>query len=171
MAEPRTFASLSPRLLARKGGAKPAMRRQVQSLNDLEVAFPAESQDDLGWNDMGDEADTHGGSDQADADRSAAEVVALHGAVAPHEAAPPKIVASQRALAARIEKRPAANLQTARRRAAFTLRIDPDRHLQLRLASTVSGRSAQALLTEALDQMLEDMPEIRSLAENVRKRS
>lgn len=169
MAEPRSFASLSPRLLARKGGAKPAMRRQVQPLNDIDAPFMAESQDDLGWNDMGDEADVRAAADQVG--RSDAEIVALHGAAAPSDAAPPEVVASQRTLAARIERRPGAGLQMTRRRAAFTLRIDPDRHLQLRLASTVSGRSAQALLTEALDQMLEDMPEIRSLAENVRKRS
>jgi hypothetical protein len=35
----------------------------------------------------------------------------------------------------------------------------------------VSGRSAQSLLTEALDRMIDEMPEIRTLAQNVRKRS
>src|SRR3982751_1323259 len=49
MAEPKPFASLSSGLLARKGGARPAMRPQGfgQIGGNLE---------DLGWNDMGFEA-------------------------------------------------------------------------------------------------------------------
>src|SRR4029453_10168963 len=49
MSEPKPFASLSSGLLARKGGARPAMRPQGfgQIGGNLE---------DLGWNDMGFEA-------------------------------------------------------------------------------------------------------------------
>src|SRR5215207_4744577 len=36
-------------------------------------------------------------------------------------------------------------------KAAFTLRLDPERHLKLRLACAVGGRSAQMLVTDALD--------------------
>jgi len=50
-------------------------------------------------------------------------------------------------------------------KAAFTLRLDPARHLKLRLACAVGGRSAQQLVTEALDQLLENMPELDSMAE------
>ena len=39
-------------------------------------------------------------------------------------------------------------------RAAFTLRLDSDRHLKLRLASAVTHRSAQQLVAHALDQFL-----------------
>ena len=49
-------------------------------------------------------------------------------------------------------------------KAAFTLRLDPDRHLKLRLACAVDGRSAQQLVTDALDHMLERMPELDGLA-------
>jgi hypothetical protein len=49
-------------------------------------------------------------------------------------------------------------------KAAFTLRLDPDRHLKLRLACAVSGRSAQMLVTEALDSMLGSMPELDAMA-------
>jgi len=52
-------------------------------------------------------------------------------------------------------------------KAAFTLRLDKERHLKLRLATAVSNKSAQRLVTEALDRMLEDMPEIKALAANV----
>jgi hypothetical protein len=49
-------------------------------------------------------------------------------------------------------------------KAAFTLRLDPSRHLKLRLACAVGGRSAQQLVTDALDQLLERMPELDSMA-------
>lgn len=55
----------------------------------------------------------------------------------------------------------------ARAKAAFTLRLEADRHLKLRLACAVTGRSAQQLVTEALDQLLEARPEIGALAEQV----
>jgi len=44
------------------------------------------------------------------------------------------------------------------KRAAFTLRLDQERHLKLRLACTVRGRSAQQLVTDALDALLAEMP-------------
>ena len=47
-------------------------------------------------------------------------------------------------------KRPAAAVSTGRK-AAFTLRLDGDRHLRLRLANAVTGRSAQQIVTAALD--------------------
>lgn len=50
-------------------------------------------------------------------------------------------------------------------KAAFTLRLDKQRHLKLRLACAVSGRSAQQLVTDALDTMLDTMPELDSMAE------
>lgn len=59
-------------------------------------------------------------------------------------------------------------------KAAFTLRLDPSRHLKLRLACAVTGRSAQQLVTDALDQLLADMPELDSMAErapSARKRA
>ena len=57
-------------------------------------------------------------------------------------------------------------------KAAFTLRLDPSRHLKLRLACAVTGRSAQQLVTDALDQLLTGMPELESMAEKApRKKS
>ena len=50
-------------------------------------------------------------------------------------------------------------------KAAFTLRLDAERHLKLRLACAVTGRSAQQLVTEALDQLLGSMPELDSMAD------
>lgn len=63
--------------------------------------------------------------------------------------------------------RPAADPALADRKAAFTLRLDADRHLRLRLATAVRNRSAQQLVTEALDQFLAAIPEVDDLAERV----
>jgi len=55
-------------------------------------------------------------------------------------------------------------------KAAFTLRLDSERHLKLRLACAVDGRSAQQLVTDALDQLLERMPDLDGLAEKAKRR-
>jgi hypothetical protein len=55
-------------------------------------------------------------------------------------------------------------------KAAFTLRLDPERHLKLRLACAVSGRSAQLLVTDALDQLLDRMPELDAMAEKAKRK-
>jgi hypothetical protein len=55
----------------------------------------------------------------------------------------------------------------ARAKAAFTLRLDPERHLKLRLACALSRRSAQQLVTEALDDFLDSLPEVEALAGHV----
>jgi hypothetical protein len=55
-------------------------------------------------------------------------------------------------------------------KAAFTLRLDPERHLKLRLACAVDGRSAQQLVTDALDQLLERMPDLDGLAAKAKPR-
>lgn len=60
MLERKPFAALSSGLLARKGQAKPAMRRQFTPFEDFH--HDSVDHDDLGWNDMGDDHD-HGGHD------------------------------------------------------------------------------------------------------------
>jgi hypothetical protein len=60
---------------------------------------------------------------------------------------------------------PSHNKIMARDKVAFTLRLDKDRHLKLRLASAVSNQSAQLLVTEALDEFLKTIPELEALAE------
>jgi hypothetical protein len=58
----------------------------------------------------------------------------------------------------------------AKGKAAFTLRLDPSRHLKLRLACAVNGRSAQQLVTDALDQLLQHMPELDAMAETAQRK-
>lgn len=49
-------------------------------------------------------------------------------------------------------------------KAAFTLRLDPERHLKLKLACAIERASAQTIVTEALDRYLADRPELDDLA-------
>ncbi len=83
----------------------------------------------------------------------------------------PIAVIPVRAPAAGRSRKPRA-LPGAKGKAAFTLRLDPSRHLKLRLACAVTGRSAQQLVTDALDQLLDSMPELDTMAERApRKRA
>ena len=56
-------------------------------------------------------------------------------------------------------------------KAAFTLRLDPDRHLKLRLACAVGAKSAQQLVTQALDKLLASIPELEAMASKASERT
>lgn len=164
------FASLSPALLARKGGAKPAMRPQ-NTAGATDGATAAANLEDLGWNDMGDDPGARVVR-MKPAERAAAESEA--GPVNPVHATIDRIQAKLESLPQRFPAAPAPLRSAATRRAAndsrraaFTLRLDQERHLKLRLACTVRGRSAQQIVTDALDALLAQMPEIDNLAAQV----
>jgi hypothetical protein len=249
------FASLGPSLLARKGGAKPAMRPQVAPLVNDEAEIAALADDaleDLGWNDMGhdgDESDVDGGADivpinaDVSADRIASgpgpivrrqqrrleervladaamtgpedfepeydeEEEAFYGAddtaeadesedyavegyedeadeeeqADEHDYAPlatsplptsrktmVNMGANMAAVASPALRSPRMPAAQAGRRAAFTLRLDADRHLKLRLASTMQGVSAQALVTEALDRLLAEFDDLEVIANHLKR--
>ena len=229
MGEPKSFASLSSGLLARKGAARPAMRPQGFG----QVGSGVE---DLGWNEMGFEPPKPVIAPLRDADHDAfgeelpdeplrnpiaaltpiaspvhdqqaeiAERFAAHDEdgedddgdyvdetaelydaeaedAAPlmadtefeDEPAPLAIIPVPAPVAAPAParaRRPRA-APGSKGKAAFTLRLDPSRHLKLRLACAVDGRSAQQLVTDALDQLLQAMPELETMAEKApRKKS
>ena len=190
---PKPMASLSSSLLARKGHARPAMRPQgYVSLTP--------SQDDLGWNDMGDEFTPQPSPHavpvavppSAPLEAPAPEVLRQRAALdesftppvveqaripeayepeayeaepefapepVPVRAPAPKPIVTKGTLA-----RVAREVSTGKTKAAFTLRLDTDRHLRLRLASAVTNRSAQQLVTEALDAFLESFTDVDTLA-------
>jgi hypothetical protein len=85
------------------------------------------------------------------------------------KAEPAPIAKPVNAPAARRMRKPRAAPGT-KAKAAFTLRLDPARHLKLRLACAVSGRSAQLLVTQALDDLLAAMPELDSMAEKAKRK-
>jgi hypothetical protein len=226
MSEPG-FASLSPTLLARKGGAKPAMRPQLAALavnQEAVAALADEHLEDLGWNDMGHDENHNG------ADDNGADVVPINAAVASGDPAAlrnPVVRRQQRRLEERVladavmtgpeqtpeqtevnfafaadeteeydedytevqDFAPAAPVvlrhapraparkpvqaairpTVSERRAAFTLRLDAERHLKLRLAATMQGVSAQVLLTEALDAMLAEFDDLDVIAAHLKR--
>ncbi len=211
MGEPKPLASLSAGLLARKGGARPAMRRQP--LGSGPAPLGATGYDDLGWNDMGYDVDPDQSGEPArmldlkplltgsvlahnvEAEHAVDESVGheLTDAVAEDHAAEdfsapaheaeaaevPEIVRQQESLidrvaavARKVEARPvvtakkekAPRVLRAREKAAFTLRLDAERHLRRRLASAVTNRSSQVILTDLLDEYLSTLPEIDAMA-------
>ena len=160
MTKSKSLASLTPTLLARKGSAKPAMRPQFQPIQE---ATARQLEDDLGFNDMG-----H--------DLALGEVVEFKSGVTEQSAGQREVRRLQDQIASRISKvtprgKPRRSALAEGRQAAFTLRLDADRHLELRLASALAGRSAQQLLTEALDHMIEGLPEVANLAARAGKRN
>ena len=62
---------------------------------------------------------------------------------------------------------PARQSGAGKRKAAFTLRLDAERHLRLRLACAVTRHSAQQIVARALDEALASIPEIEALASQV----
>lgn len=211
------YASLSPSLLARKGGAKPAMRRQSPMIDgtmhgaQAHDPEPPDALEDLGWNDLGDApegtAQSAGGSTSsagaitpqaedagapgaesqeaednfAPLGRHATSISNPSSATAVDESEPESAalhnefenVTPINTKAPRLPRpRPVetARPQPKAKRTAFTLRLDQERHLKLRMACTLAGRSAQALVTEALDAMLADIPELDQFVARVQSR-
>lgn len=184
----RSYASLSSGLLARKGAAKPAMRPQGFG--------PGAGFEDLGWNDMGHPPAAEDGFETELPEHVPSSIAALtpapkHAKSAPSDAEEhdePEVVAQQRAIAESFPPEAATEIDEAHapaevvplprrpiavaavpagRKAAFTLRLDAERHLRLRLAAAVTGRSAQQIVTGALDALLHSIPEVEALAERV----
>lgn len=210
MGEPKPIASLSGILLARKGLARPAMRRPTMLSTNGNAAM---SQEDLGWNDMGYDVDPdpttpmdydhgfHGANPLAAAvpevkhqqDRLAD---ALFSDFEPQVGfddepqvgfdnfdeepesladAPTSITVTPEPVTPLLLRRGSTDAPRSRARskpglkekAAFTLRLDSERHLKLRLACAVRHQSAQQLVTDALDALLESMPDIDDLVSHV----
>jgi hypothetical protein len=210
MGEPKPIASLSGILLARKGLARPAMRRPTMLSTNGNAAM---SQEDLGWNDMGYDVDPdpttpmdydhgfHGANPLAAAvpevkhqqDRLADALFADfepqvgfddepqvgfdNFAEEPESLAdaPTLVTVTPEPVTPLLLRRGSTDAPRSRARskpglkekAAFTLRLDSERHLKLRLACAVRHQSAQQLVTDALDALLESMPDIDDLASHV----
>ena len=183
MNEPKPLASLTPGLLARKGAARPAMRPQLQPMRSFHEATARQLDEDLGWNDMGhDDTESPKQVEQTAVSVEPpviAEVVAIVPEIAIEPAPEPVVVRQQKALTSRYpaakKAAPSAPLRRSAladgRRAAFTLRLDAERHLKLRLACTISNRSAQQMVTEALDHLISELPDVAALAAQLGKKN
>jgi hypothetical protein len=197
MSEAKPFASLSSGLLARKGTAKPAMRPQgfgnfgggnLEDLgwNDMGAANAPQSEplpehvpsSIAALTPLGGRSEPASVEHLFERDEEATP-------------APPPVIEQQREIEerfsapepvlepvferapepvrapAKVVALPPRERTAGKPKAAFTLRLDPDRHLKLRLACAVAGRSAQQIVTEALDEYLASRPELDALASHV----
>ena len=138
MTESKPLASLSSSLLARKGDARPAIRRSHLPLLPLSGLSQADVQNAPGCNSKEENS-----------------------------------ISPARPQQDRIECRYSAGQKAPPHKAkvAFTLRLDADRHLRLRLASAIGKRSAQQIVTEALDAFLDKHPRLDVLFDKARKAS
>jgi len=192
MSEPKPFASLSSGLLARKGQARPAMRPQgftggyaslagIEDLGWNDMGHIPEPMADIHPLHEDDQIQPPPeGVPPVLAQRHALkqefepvlEELAGEEAEVSVEAPVETLVTAPVPVLETFEPRPisvAAAGRIARatqhkHKAAFSLRLDEERHLRLRLASAVSGRSAQQIVTGALDAFLESLPEVGELA-------
>ncbi|MGL4313037.1 MAG: hypothetical protein ACRCSO_03520 [Sphingomonas sp.] len=181
MGTPKPLASLSSGLLARKGQARPAMRPQgFSGFGPVGTAI-----DDLGWNDMGGDmgepapvAMVHPLTPMAEVDYAPVPPVLLDRAALTDEFADESIEPEPASIVEQLSmpKRPkvatpapvpAPSEAPTRHKAAFTLRLDEQRHLRLRLASAVRRQSAQTLVTAALDAFLDRLPELETMAAHI----
>ena len=178
----KPHASLSSGLLARKGQAKPAMRPQgYGGFGSIPGAH-----DDLGWNDMGDAQDAPVATPVAmppvlvqrevlreEFSAPAPGPVPVEVALEPEPEAPRAVAVKpvSVATAARIGRETGRKHNKRHPKAAFTLRLDEDRHLRLRLASALHNRSAQMLVTDALDAFLQSLPEVDDLVRQIPARA
>jgi hypothetical protein len=223
MGDPKPLASLTSGLLARKGQAAPAMRRQSMMVSppDMGTQDHHNPFEDLGWNDMGESPDhvrqptglspmpTHALAPVA---VETSPTVAVQSIETGPEAEPeelPFVVRQQEELLrlvaepveddvktdneiedviSHLPEAPVLHVPVAevvvpvsspipvahqesraraaagsRGKAAFTLRLDSDRHLKLRLVCAINHRSAQQIVTQALDEFLARQPSVNDL--------
>lgn len=161
MGEPKPLASLSSTLLARKGQAKPAMRPQGFASFGFGGGAQHPAHEDLGWNDMGHDFGT-------DAEPMSADIVPIVPVASAVSVETPVVVRQQEELERELAPIRAASIRAApgsKGKAAFTLRLDPARHLHLRLACAVAHKSAQQFVITALDEYLASQPAVAHLAQ------
>jgi hypothetical protein len=191
----RSYASLSSGLLARKGAARPAMRPQgygphlgfedlgwndmggqVQPVEELEEDLPEHVPSSISaltpapklprGDEVAEEPEVVA-QQRAIAESYPPEAEELFELAEVEEEAPVQVpLPKPRAHVVPLPKRPVVKAKAEDgRKAAFTLRLDGQRHLRLRLATAVTGQSAQQIVTSALDALLESLPEVEALAE------
>jgi hypothetical protein len=192
MSEPKPFASLSSGLLARKGAAKPAMR--PQGFGQLGSGIEDLGWNDMGHLPS---VGFAGYEDDEPREHVPSSIAALTPAPKPQElqvednASPePPVIEQQRTIAATFAAPEAESPKAAKQqavttapvvvlptrprqaagtkaKAAFTLRLDPDRHFKLRLACAVLHRSAQQIVSDALETYLNAVPELDALTQQL----
>ena len=141
-----------------------------------EIADRFTANDEADFNDEGEEIDETAEIydpevDEAPVQAEVAELSEPVVEIAPIVEAPVPVLAIKPAAQVAPRRAPRARAAPgAKGKAAFTLRLDPERHLKLRLACAVHGRSAQQIVTDALDGLLANMPELEVMAEKANRK-
>lgn len=192
MGQPKPLASLSSGLLARKGQARPAMRPSgFAGFGSIAGAIDDLGWNDMGTSEPVDDSQVlpiapvivpptraekppvlQARDHLRDEFEAPADLAEDQGFDAVEAEAEPAPVLDQIFQAKRpkleVAETPAAAVATANASAkgkiAFTLRLDSERHLRLRLASALVHQSAQQLVTAALDSFLQSIPDVEELA-------
>ncbi|OYY90691.1 MAG: hypothetical protein B7Y45_06820 [Sphingomonas sp. 28-66-16] len=199
MGAPKPFASLSSGLLARKGQAKPAMRPQgFSGFGAVSEAIDDLGWNDMGLNETQPGPAPVALADHAAPEHPVRapmppvlrQRTALHeeyreeastatSSEPAAEAGGAPVAPVARASGSTVADKPVtqrrsptgAGAKAPRTKAAFTLRLDADRHFRLRLASALRHVSAQHLVTEALDMFLKSLPEVEEMATQLSSRA
>lgn len=182
MNDPKPFAALTGTLLARKGAARPAMRPQVSldwadtdSASREEPVRPArmalvpgarlpeverpeieQPEIDTAWTDMGESLPEPSAPEAPEAPEAGEENPEVLRQIRQLSGMINRKVAATRRANADVETLPG-------KKVAFTLRLDPRRHALLRACCTAERRSAQALLVEALDRLVDATPGLEDI--------
>jgi hypothetical protein len=159
-------------------GPGPIVRRQQRRLEERVLAdavMTGPEADEYDEDEETDDESFHGEAFGAadydyDEDEESEEAgdTAIYSPLAPHIALPDPEPAPA-ATRSRAAAKPRVPATLSGRRAAFTLRLDADRHLKLRLAATMQGVSAQVLVTEALDRLLAEYDELDVIANHLKR--
>lgn len=160
MSEPKPAASLSANLLARKGGARPALRPGLSLASSRLVVDKPEPVPASG---VPDRIDVNVAADAfAQAPAARAKKGARKAGKAAQASSTDRQISAKPPLG-QFKSMPSAGAKE--RKAAFTLRLDSDRHLKLRLVSAHRNESAQAVVVAALDRYLAELaPELPAAA-------
>ncbi|QNM83280.1 hypothetical protein H8M03_02745 [Sphingomonas sabuli] len=159
-AHPHNLAGLTP-------VQSPVHDQQAEIAGRLSTYSP----DDAGEEDLDETAELY----DPDAEEAEAEAEEVVEAFEPVEEAPAPLVLAKKPEPVTVVRTAPAPAPAPRRapkvrsapgakgKAAFTLRLDRERHLKLRMACALDGRSAQQFVTQALDSLLESMPELDAM--------
>lgn len=156
-AHPHNLAGLTP-------VDSPVHDQQAEIAGRLAAYSPGEIGEDEEFDETAELYDAEAEADEVE--RPAAKAKAR---AEPARARPVAVAGAKAAPAPRRPSRPRA-APGSKAKAAFTLRLDSERHLKLRLACAIDGRSAQMLVTQALDQLLAAMPELEAMAEKAKRK-
>jgi hypothetical protein len=163
-AHPHNLAGLTP-------VDSPVHSQQAEIAGRLSAYSPGDVDEEQ---EIDETAELYDAAEICEAEEAEAEPIEAEAAATVPVAVPaPKPVVAKDSPAPRVAARRPSKQRAApgsKAKAAFTLRLDSDRHLKLRLACAVDGRSAQMIVTEALDKLLDSMPELDGMAQKAKRK-